>query len=194
MQNEELTQLVHRLPHRVRLRASALVGHPDVCRRLAEMLVMAEPGVERVEVRPWTGSVIAWSEDGTVDAERVRALLSNLVAEEHDEQGRRLTGARPDHMPGPTRVARAVAHAFAEINADIREALDHRADLGTLLPVLFFSLGLVEVGVTRKLPAPAWFNLLWWSLRSFMTFNQGAVEQEQKAEDGASAASAARGG
>jgi len=190
MQPQELTQLIHRLPRRVRLRASALVGHPEVCRRVAELILMGDPSVDRVEVRPWTGSVIAEREDGTIDAERIRALLARLVAEERDEQGHRLTNMRPERMPGPTRVARAVAHAFAEINGDIRAALDHRADLGTLLPVLFFSLGLVEVGVTRKLPAPAWFNLLWWSLRSFMTFNQGAVEQEGK--NGAAVAAASK--
>jgi hypothetical protein len=40
--------------------------------------------------------------------------------------------------------------------------------------------GLVEVAATGKLPAPAWFNLLWWSLRSFMTFNPGAVEEQTR--------------
>ena len=28
------------------------------------------------------------------------------------------------------------------------------------------------------MPVPTWFNLLWWSLRSFMTFNIRAVEEE----------------
>jgi hypothetical protein len=48
-----------------------------------------------------------------------------------------------------------------------------RADLGTILPVIFASAGLAELAITRKMPVPAWFNLLWWSLRAFMTFNEG---------------------
>jgi hypothetical protein len=177
---EQWSELVHGLPRRVRLRSRAIVGQRDACLRVAEKLAMMDPSCERVEVRPWTGSVIVEREDGTLDAEAVRKMLEQLVAEERDEQGRKLTDGH-DALPGPTRVAKAVAHAFAEINGDVRSALDHRADLGTLMPVLFFSLGLIEVGVTKKLPAPAWFNLVWWSIRSFMTFNQGAVEQEGKA-------------
>lgn len=107
-------------------------------------------------------------------------MLERLIANERDEQGRTLTSMGPERMPGPTKIARAVAHAFSEINADVRASLDHRADLGTLLPVVFFGLGLGEVAVTKKMPAPAWFNLLWWSLRSFMTFNQGAMEEEAR--------------
>jgi hypothetical protein len=179
----EIAQLVHSLPGRVRLRAPALAGHRDACQRIAEKLIAMEPSADRVDVRPVTGSVIVERDEEaetTLDAEALRALIVKLVSEERDDEGRPLTAPRSDWIPGPTRVARAVAHAFSEINGDVRAALGHRADLGTLLPVIFFSLGLVEVSVTRKLPVPAWFNLLWWSLRSFMTFNVGAVEEESK--------------
>ena len=75
--------------------------------------------------------------------------------------------------------------AVAGINADVRAALDQRADLGTLLPVVFAIAGLVEVGATGKMPVPTWFNLLWWSLRSFMSFNIRAVEEEVQDGGGA---------
>jgi hypothetical protein len=175
-----IAHLVHSLPRRVRMRAPALVGHREACRRVAEKLLELDPSCEKIDIRPVTGSIIVETEDGSIDAEAICDLLEQLVAEERDEKGHPLTAVRPDSLPGPTRVARAVAHAFSEINGDVRVALDHRADLGTLLPVVFFSLGLVEIGVTRKLPVPAWFNLLWWSLRSFMTFNVGAVEEQSK--------------
>jgi hypothetical protein len=71
-----------------------------------------------------------------------------------------------------------VAHAVAGINTDLRAALDDRADLGTVLPVIFAAAGLAEAAKTRRLPVPTWYNLLWWSLRSFMTFNIQAVEAE----------------
>lgn len=175
-----IAHLVHSLPRRVRMRAPALVGHREACRRVAEKLLQLDASCDKVDIRPVTGSIIVESEEGAIDAEELRDLLAELVAEERDENGNLLTSVQPDSLPGPTRVARAVAHAFSEINGDVRVALDQRADLGTLLPVVFFSLGLVEIGVTRKLPVPAWFNLLWWSLRSFMTFNVGAVEEQSK--------------
>lgn len=185
MQDERTSAIVHTMPRRVRLRASMLVGHSDICRRVAARFVGAEPTCERVEIRPSTGSVIVESDDGALDADSLRELLARIVSEEMAEVPSSRRFAAPERMPGPTKVAQAVAHAFAEINCDVRKALDHRADLGTILPVVFFSLGLVEVAATRKLPAPAWFNLLWWSLRSFMTFNPGAVEQEAVGHTGA---------
>lgn len=184
MQKQPWTELVHSLSGRVRLRSRVIVGHHEACQRIAEKLAMIEPMAEVVEVRPWTGSVIIVREEGELDAASLAALLERLIADERDTEGRKLTELGPERHPGPTKVARALAHAFAEINGDVRGGLDHRADLGTLLPVLFFALGLVEIAATRKLPAPAWFNLLWWSLRSFMTFNQGAVAQEVR-ENGA---------
>ena len=44
----------------------------------------------------------------------------------------------------PTRVARAVVHAALAINDDVRAALDDRADLGTLLPVIFAAAGVLR--------------------------------------------------
>jgi hypothetical protein len=81
-------------------------------------------------------------------------------------------------------VARAVASAVAGVNADLRAALDDRADLGTILPVIFAALGFAKVASTGKLPRPTWFNLFWWSLRSFMTFNVRAVEEQVHPENG----------
>lgn len=179
MEKPPLAVLVHALDRRVRLRAPLLVGHRAACARAAERLAR-EPGADVVTINPRTGSVLVESERGPLDAGALRQHLALLLSEERDEAGRPLKSWDPARHPGPTRFARAVAHAFVGINADVRSALDHRADLGTLLPVIFAAGGLVEVAATGKLPAPAWFNLLWWSLRSFMTFNMGAVEEEAR--------------
>ncbi|WP_437579716.1 HMA2 domain-containing protein [Sorangium sp. So ce887] len=175
--------VAHVLERRVRLRAPALAGHRRACEGVAAQLA-ADPGCEVVTVRPATGSVIVERLEGGLDPERLRARLAELVGEARADDGHLLAAPRPEGHPGPTRVARAVAHAVVGINADVREAMDYRADLGTLLPVFFATAGLAEVGVTRRLPAPAWFNLLWWSLRWFMTFNQGAVSEELRTAAG----------
>jgi hypothetical protein len=171
--------VVHAIERRVRLRAPALAGERSICQRIAEQLA-CEPGCEVVTIRPMTGSVIVAACDGKLDPERLRARLAELLGEVRGDDGRPLAAPRPDSYPGPTRVARAVTHAFVGINAEVREAMNGRADLGTILPVVFATAGLVEIGVTGKLPVPAWFNLLWWSLRSFMTFNTGAMLEEQR--------------
>lgn len=168
--------IAHAMPRRVRLSAPRLTGHRDACERAAAGL--AAFASTRVRVRPETGSFILEDDEGHLDAGALQRRLSELVCDARDEAGRRLVELPQESHPGPPRVVRAVAHAASGINADVRAALGYRADLGTLLPLFFAAAGTVEVLKTQKLPVPAWFNLLWWSMRSFMTFNFRAVEEE----------------
>lgn len=178
MSNTEWARVVHTLPRRVHLRAPILAGRREPLERAARALAEGAD-LARVIARPVTGSVIVEEDEGRpLDAADLARRLSALVGEARDEEGRPIHDLEPEEHPGPTRIARAVAHAVAGINTDIRAALDDRADLGTILPVLFAAAGMVEVAKTRKMPVPTWFNLLWWSLRSFMTFNLRAVEEE----------------
>lgn len=172
-----VAKIIHELPWRVRLRAPDLVGHASVCERIAARLA-AESSADRVRVQPSTGSVLFEATEHSLDAKALCAKLERLVLEEHDDDGRPIVSH--EHHPGPTRVARAVAHSFFRINEGVRHALDDRADLASLLPVFFAAGGVTEVLKSKKLPAPPWFNLLWWSVRSFMTFNVEAVEEERR--------------
>lgn len=179
-----IARIVHELPWRVRLRVPMLVGHREACHRIAERL--CDDGLaDRVRVRPSTGSILAESLESPVDSRRLCARVEELARGERDERGRPIIDA--DEQPGPTRVARAVAHAVHELNRSVRDALDDRADLGTLLPVFFAMGGVTEVASSGRLPAPPWFNLFWWSIRSFMTFNLEAVIEEKKIVNGSGA-------
>jgi hypothetical protein len=173
---EAMATLRHALPHRAHLSAPRLAYCREACAHVAQAL--GALGYARLTVHPPTGSVIVEDAERSVDAAAVLARLRELVFAERDDQGRELRALGPEDQPGPTRIARAVAHAVAGINADVRAALDDRADLGTVLPVIFAIGGIAEVASTGKMPLPTWFNLLWWSLRSFMTFNIRAVEDE----------------
>jgi|HubBroStandDraft_6_1064221.scaffolds.fasta_scaffold258154_3 hypothetical protein len=177
MDPRAIVAVAHALARRVRLAAPPLAGERAACERVARALA-EDPRIRRVTVRPATGSVILESDEGTLPAAELAERLRSLVLAERDEQGQPLPDRAPEDQPGPTRIARAVVHATAAINADVRAALDQRADLGTILPVVFAALGVAEVGATGRMPVPTWFNLLWWSLRSFMTFNIRAVEEE----------------
>jgi hypothetical protein len=175
--------IVHSLPRRVHLRAPPLAAHPEACRRIAERLA-EEPGAhDMVSVRVSTGSVVLVSKERDLDPEALLGRLNELVRAEHDENGTPLADL-PHAPPGPTNIARSVARAFSHLNADVRTHLHHRADLAALVPVVFATLGLVQIAVTRKMPAPAWFNLLWWSLRSFLSFNMVAIAEEPRAGGG----------
>lgn len=181
MDADSPVQIVHALPNRVHLRAPRLTGHPGAIDRAARALA-ASGAFTRVTARAATGSFII-EDEGPLDPHDLARRLADPVRDARDDEGRRIADLGPEDHPGPTRVARSVAHAVAGINTDIRAALDDRADLGTLLPVFFAAAGLAEVATTRKLPGPTWFNLLWWSLRSFMTFNIRAVEDEAGGRD-----------
>jgi hypothetical protein len=132
----------------------------------------------RVTVRPATGSIIVEGEGAGGEAERLLSRARELLRDACDDEGRLLSALRREDRPGPTRVARAVVHAAVAVNDDMRAALDDRADLGTLLPVVFAAAAVAKIGATGEMPVPTWFNLLWWSLRSFMTFNINALEEE----------------
>jgi hypothetical protein len=174
---ERLVQIRQALPARVHLLVPRLAWHREACERVARAL--AETGAyARVTVRVATGSILVEGDGAPLAAPAIAARVQLRVVAERDEQGRPLASLGPEDHPGPTRIARAVVHAAAGINTDVRVALDDRADLGTLLPVFFAAAGLVEAGSRGELPVPTWFNLLWWSLRSFMTFNIRAVEEE----------------
>lgn len=178
MSDPARARVQHALDRRVRLRVPALAGLREACANVAERLAKELPDMA-IAVSPRTGSIlIEIDAGGPLDPEDLRARVERHAGSERAEAGQPPDEFHPERHPGPTHVARAVARAFTEINGDIRAALDHRADLGTVLPVLFAAGGLIEVAVTGKLPPPAWFNLLWWSIRSFVTFNASAVEEE----------------
>jgi hypothetical protein len=177
MAGDRMVTIVQALPRRVHLRAPRLAWHRSASEHVAEALV-PEGDFDRVTVRPSTGSVVVEGPEGALSAEKLAARLEELLKGERDDQGKLLAGLRPEDHPGPTRIARALVRAVSGINEDVRTALDDRADLGTLLPVFFAAAGAYEVTTTGQLSTPTWFNLLWWSLRSFMTFNIRAVEEQ----------------
>ena len=179
---DPVVKVCQALPGRVHLLVPRLAWHRQAADRVAQALG-ASGAFARVRVRVPTGSVIVEDGAGPLDSSALAGRIRELVRGERDDEGRPLADLRPEDHPGPTRIARAVVHAVSGINADVRAALDDRADLGTFLPVFFAAAGLVEAGSTGELPVPTWFNLLWWSLRSFMTFNIRAVEEEVQ-EDG----------
>lgn len=166
---EDLVQIAHVLPHRVRFQAPLLASRAEVCRRIAERLARSTDAIDKVTVRVVTGSIIVENPKGNIDANVLLERLRECIQIEASQF--------PPTTPGSTKIARSVAHAFAALNADVRSGLHNRADLATLLPIFLATLAVGQVVTTGRLPAPAWFNFCWWSFRAFLTFNKDAATE-----------------
>ena len=172
-----IIQIVHVSDGRIRLRLAWLHHAPDDATTLADALA-ALPGMVEVSVRPRTGSVLCAYDPDLLDAERIVTTVRRHT--------RVAAVLRPgEQLPEPPRgravptgssVARAMAASFSAIDRDVLAATDGRLDLGTLTGLGFLAAGAAEIAATRTLPAPPWFNLAWWALRTFTLFDHSAPE------------------
>lgn len=166
----------HVVPWRVHLRSRALVGQRQACEATAERLAN-EIDFDSISVRPLTGSVVVVRMGGNLDAEAIRRRLVELIALGRTAEGRPLADERR-RLEGNTRVARAVASAVRTLNDRVREALDSEADLKILVPIALATASMLQPALTGRLSGPPWSQLLWYSLRSFMTLNREAIDTD----------------
>jgi hypothetical protein len=176
-------QLVSALPGRTRLRLSWLHGshRPDgeadaEANHLADELARIG-GMREVEIRTYTGSVLCLHDPQRLDAaalvEHVRRLTAaDLVVGPTDAPPAR---ALP-RSEGPGVVAREVAQLFKRIDDRVLAVTDGKVDLGTLTTFTFLGAGALNVAFSRRAPAPPWFNLAWWGIRTFVLFEADAVD------------------
>lgn len=171
-------ELAHASPGRLRLRLPWLRRDRAACTRLADRLAEVG-GVEEVEVRPRTGSVLCRFDPARVRAER---LLTAVRRETRVAMVRRADAPAP-RLPrprGPSRLGRAVTDAVRAIDDDIWQASNGTLDLGTVAGLLFLGAGAAELAATRRVPLPSWFNLAWWAFRTFTMFE---AEEGTESED-----------
>lgn len=171
-------RLVHSLPGRTRLRLPWLRTDPEAATALADHLSDLA-GMLEVRVRPRTGSVLCryrhpLDEERLIRAVRRQTHVATLVRPGDDLSHLRPVAAL-DAQRGSATVARAMARSASALNREVLEFTDGRLDLATLAALGFLTGGAVEIGVTRQLPVPTWFNLAWWAFRTFMQFEQEAV-------------------
>ena len=174
---------VHSSPGRTRLRLRWLRREPQLATSLADALEKL-PGVELVEVRPYTGSLLCTYEPGALTEQ---ALL---------EKVRQLTGVERVLHPGESvpgeeeaELLRAIetgsnlaveaSRFFKGLNVDLLRATEGRVDLPTLATLGFLVAGATEVVVTKKLPMPPWFNLSWWAFSTFIRLEKRVIRQTE---------------
>ena len=162
-------QLAHQVPERTRLRLAPAPVDPILAERLANALVTV-PGMRDVQINRRTGSVLCHHQVG-IDAGSIFPLLQDTCHATILQPGE--TPPVPPPVGGSSTVSRALANAFRSMNTELLTATKGSIDLGTAAAFGFMSAGAFEVAATGKLPVPPWFNLAWWSFRTFMTFETG---------------------
>jgi hypothetical protein len=181
LESNQTVQVVHVLRQRAHLRAPALARHRNACQRVADRLAEQFEG-HRIAVRPETGSVIVEVKTGQVDAGSLADRLALLVAAEHDDEQRSLLEPRP--VKGrPSDLARAIAGACHGLNADVRAALDGQGDIASIVPVVLAASSAIQVMRLGEIAAVPWYNLLWYSVRSFLSLNPAATAAARVAAD-----------
>lgn len=169
--------VAHRLPDRTRLRTPVLRGDVAASDRLADAFA-ALPGVREVTVRPYTGSVLI------VHDEHVELAALLTTAQQALDLPRVLAPGEPPPrdpaVPTFSSVARKLIAAAREIDLDVRRRTEGSIDLGTITALCFAGAGALEVATTGQLPMPPWFNLAWWSFRTFMTLERDELRAERE--------------
>jgi len=167
--------LVHQLPERTRLRTPVLRGDEPACERAADALA-AVPGVRKVAVRPYTGSILV-DHEPTVGADVLVAEARRVL-----DCTRVVARGEPvpvdGEVPAFSALARKMAHAALEIDREVRRHTEGAVDLGTLAALGFVGAGMLEVATSDHLRLPPWFNLGWWAFRTFMTTERDEIQAE----------------
>ena len=170
-----IIRVAHSGAGRLRLRLNWLRAAPQEAAPLADHLASLN-GMSEAAVRPWTGSVLCHYDPERLDEARIIAAVQRhtrvhvVVRRGEESPPPKLKSAAPG-APASS-LARAVADSFTAINQQVLAATDGRLDLGILTSLGFMTAGAAEVVVTRQLPAPPWFNLAWWAVRTFTTFER----------------------
>jgi Heavy metal associated domain 2 len=155
---------------------------PELATPLADALERLA-GLERVEVRPYTGSVLCTYDPGLLSEEALLAEVKRHTGVELVGHPGELTPEEEEELLRAIRsgsnLAVEASRFFKGLNVDVLRATEGRLDMPTLAAMTFMTAGAVEVIVTRNLPLPPWFNLGWWAFRMFTSMEKKAIKKTE---------------
>jgi hypothetical protein len=153
-------RIVSHFPGRLRVRAKRF-RDTELAHGVAAKL-RDEDGVRSVEATPFTGSLLVEYEARQVQLPWLVQLivkLGGLDGLEVDHDG------RPVPPQGP-----AIKYALEKWNTAMVEASRGRVDARTAVPATLAGLGVLRFALgARRLPE--WYDLLFWSLMTFINLN-----------------------
>jgi hypothetical protein len=165
-------EVAHSVAGRLRIRVTELREQPELAERLVDRLA-AVAALQSFEVNPRSNSVILHFEpdDATTVVEALQSTFPGLADELRQRGGRsghRRSSSRYRDLP------ERIAGRARRLNEEV-EAATGGIDLNLLIPVtllLLASIGLLAGAIrNRKLPVPAWYDLLWFAFNTFVILN-----------------------
>jgi hypothetical protein len=173
-------ELRHESHGRVRLRLPWLRKDHEQARALADRL-QDLPGLIRIEVRPYTGSLLFEFDPDDLDAQKVLAHVTeatgvSVMVGRGQAHPRNHQRARAAHVHG-SRLARSIAQFFKELDADILTLTD--GDLG-LTDTIVLALGISGIRQIFKhgqIHTPPWYGLAWRAVQVYSSFERPALEE-----------------
>jgi len=184
--------VAHAIPGRIRLKIDRLKGDATLAQTMRER-VRSLPGVQHVETNATTGSLLVLYDEGVAGwSEHQRPLVQTVAS---------MWGLRPDevrrHLAHPSNGhwgARAIRphHVkgfFSSLNEQV-ESVTGGVGLTLLVPLALVLLGIRGALVADRVPAPRWYDLLWFGFAAFLMLNVAGVPAGKAAEEAAEVAAA----
>lgn len=164
-------QVIHAIPGRLRLKVVPLKNNPSLAQEI-QAQIKTLPGISAVEVNPTTGSLLLVFKVSKGQDKRTARFLSVIL--KTISPGLSVQQVLDWLNPAPPSgqsysYSNTVASFFQGLNTRVGNALGG-LDWKVLLPGALFVLGLRGLIAKNGTP-PAWYNLLWFALATFMLFH-----------------------
>lgn len=161
--------VAHHHPGRVRLRSKAFLGEGTA--DAAIDVLKRQPGVQSIEHRPITGSVLVHYTPGQIDTHDIL----DHVARAHDLVISEEAGPDPGDLP------RLVIDAGREVNDLVSRLTGYRIDVRGAVPLALAGLAGYSF-LTSKNRLPQWDNLAYWAFAVFTELHREEIAETAQAK------------
>jgi hypothetical protein len=170
---DQLLELVHHHPGRLRVRAAVLRDDAELAERITQALE-GMPGIARVTHNARTGSVLVEYEPGLVEPD--------AIAEQIAKTAQLISPFDPRAAKPVFRPAGALIEGTRELNAIAEELTGGRVDLRSLVPAALAGAAAYSFAFGKGPRLPRWDNLLWWSYSVFHSLHAREIADHPGAD------------
>jgi hypothetical protein len=110
----------------------------------------------------------------TASSDSLRTLAKSLAALFPGFDLQDFVAEQPSSTDGASAapsLASTITSFFGSLNSEVNQVTGGNADLKVLLPLTLFLFGVRGVLVAEELAFPTWYDLLWFSLGTFLMLN-----------------------
>lgn len=159
--------VVHHLPHRTRLRIPASHRDATTVRRVRDTIA-ALPNIASVEANERTGSILIHHSHDEDTLSNVGRAIEGIAIDLFEA----ILEVEEFESPTVSIIGHVIRSTVSRVNTGMSGYTGNSVDLKMLLPVAFFSLGLMQASRVDRwwLQTPA-YVLFYWAYDSFMKFH-----------------------